>query len=97
MTLQLGFEFADSAAPYNQAGIPLAQFNQNIIRELLNGTFDTYLNQYAKDIKKFGHPVLFRPNNEMNGDWCVYCSYHYGNDTDLYIKAWQYIYDIFVC
>jgi hypothetical protein len=95
LTLQLGFVSSDGAAPYNQAGIPLAEFNQKIIPELLNGTFDAYLNQYAQDIKKFGHPVLFRPNNEMNGDWCVYCSYHYGNDADLYIKAWQYIYDIF--
>ncbi|MBP1761102.1 MAG: hypothetical protein H6Q64_644 [Firmicutes bacterium] len=95
LTLQLGFEFADSAAPYNPQGTPLAEFNQNIIPELLNGKFDAYLNQYAKDIKSFGHPILFRPNNEMNGDWCVYCSYHYGNDADLYIKAWQYIYDIF--
>ena len=95
LTLQLGFEFADAAAPYNPDGIPLAEFNEKIIPELLNGTFDAYLNQYAKDIKDFRHPILFRLNNEMNGDWCVYCSYHYSNDADLYIKAWQYIYDIF--
>lgn len=95
LTLQLGFEFADAAAPYNPTGIPLAEFNQNIIPELLNGTFDAYLQQYARDIKSFGHPILFRPNNEMNGDWCVYCSYHYGNDADLYLEAWKYIYNIF--
>lgn len=95
LTLQLGFEFAEAAAPYNPAGIPLAEFNQNIIPELLNGNFDAYLQQYAKDIKAFGHPLLFRPNNEMNGDWCVYCSYHFSNDADLYIAAWKYIYAIF--
>lgn len=95
LTLQLGFEFADAAAPYNPKEIPLAQFNEKIIFELLNGTFDAYLAQYAEDIKTFGHPVLFRLNNEMNGDWCVYCSYHYGNDADLYIQAWQYIDQIF--
>ncbi|HPF20401.1 MAG TPA: glycosyl hydrolase [Syntrophomonas sp.] len=95
LTLQLGFEFAEAAAPYNPKGIPLAQFNEKIIPELLNGTFDAYLAQYAQDIKDFGHPLLFRLNNEMNGDWCVYCSYHYGNDADLYIEAWKYIYKIF--
>lgn len=95
LTLQLGFEFQDDAAPYNPAGVAVGEFNKNMIPELLNGTFDDYLNQYARDIKAFGHPILFRLNNEMNGDWCVYCSYHYGNDADMYIEAWQYIYEIF--
>lgn len=95
LTLQLGFQSKDNAAPYNPAGVALPAFNEKIIPELLNGTFDDYLNQYARDIKKFGHPVLFRLNNEMNGDWCYYCSYHYGNDADLYIEAWQYIFKIF--
>jgi len=95
LTLQLGFQFKDAAAPYMPAGATLPEFNEKIIPELLNGSFDDYLNQYARAIKAFGHPVLFRLNNEMNGDWCVYCSYHYGNDADLYIEAWQYIYKIF--
>ncbi|HWQ77060.1 MAG TPA: glycosyl hydrolase [Syntrophomonas sp.] len=95
LTLQLGFMRDYNAAPYNPSGVPLAEFNANIIPKLLNGDFDDYLQQYARDIKKFGHPILFRLNNEMNGDWCVYCSYHYGNDADLYIEAWKYIYNIF--
>lgn len=52
-------------------------------------------NQYAKDMKEFGPPVLFRLNNEMNGDWCIYSSYFTSNDTELYKAVWRYIYHIF--
>ena len=53
------------------------------IYEILNGKYDEYFNQYAKDIKSTGVPVLFRLNNEMNGDWCGYCAFHCAKDTDL--------------
>lgn len=65
------------------------------IYEILNGKYDDYFNQYAKDIKSTNVPVLFRPNNEMNGDWCHYCSMYYAKDADLYKETWKYIYRIF--
>lgn len=71
------------------------QNNDSIMYEILNGKYDNYLNQYAQDIKKFNKPILFRLNNEMNGDWCVYSAYHYSNDTDLYKAFWRYIYEVF--
>lgn len=69
--------------------------NSSIFYDILNGKYDDYLQQYAKNIKEFGHPVLFRLNNEMNGDWCVYSSYYFSKDTDLYKKVWKYIYNVF--
>lgn len=69
--------------------------NPGIIYDLLKGKYDEYLHQYARDIKAFGHPVLFRLNNEMNGDWCIYSSYYTSNDTELFKASWRYIYDIF--
>jgi len=71
------------------------QNNDGILYEILMGKYDDYLHDYAKSLKDFGHPVLFRLNNEMNGDWCVYSSFHHSKDTDIYIKTWRYIYDIF--
>ena len=65
------------------------------VYEILNGKYDEYFNQYAKDIKSTGVPVLFRLNNEMNGDWCEYCSMHYAKDAELYKETWKYIYKIF--
>lgn len=69
--------------------------NSGIIYEILDGEYDEYLQRYAKALKEFGHPVLFRLNNEMNGDWCVYSSFHHSKDTDLFIEMWKYVYNIF--
>lgn len=66
-----------------------------ILYEILNGTYDDYLHNYVKGIKEFGHPVLFRLNNEMNGDWVTYSAYHASKDTDLYNEVWKYIYGLF--
>lgn len=62
---------------------------------ILNGDFDTYLRQYARDAARFGRPFFFRFDNEMNGDWDPWCALHYGQDTDLYKEAWRHVYRIF--
>ena len=45
--------------------------NSSIIYDILNGKYDDFFRLYAQKIKEFNHPILFRLNNEMNGD-CVY-------------------------
>ena len=67
----------------------------NMMYEVLRGEYDEFLCEYAKAIADFGHPVLFRPLNEMNGDWCVYSAYHTCKDTEIYKAVYKYIYDIF--
>jgi hypothetical protein len=69
--------------------------NTGLVYDILNGTYDEFLTKYAKDIKAFGHPVLFRLNNEMNGDWVPYSSYHFSKDTDIYVELWKYFHTLF--
>ncbi len=69
--------------------------NTNINYRILNGEFDDFFNRYAQFVKEFGKPVLFRLNNEMNGDWCTYSSYYMAKDTDLYKAIWKHVYKIF--
>lgn len=69
--------------------------NNGIMYAILDGRYDDYLHSYAKALKAFGHPVLFRLNNEMNGDWCWYSAYYAGKDTDIYKAVWKYIHAIF--
>lgn len=69
--------------------------NQRLPYEILKGTYDHYLHDYARQLAEFDHPILFRLNNEMNGDWCSYSSYHTSRDPDLYIALWRYVYEIF--
>lgn len=69
--------------------------NQQLTYDILEGKYDEYFQQYARQIKMFGHPVMFRLNNEMNGDWCTYSSYYTAGDTELFKALWHYVYDIF--
>jgi hypothetical protein len=69
--------------------------NASIIYDILDGNYDDYLERYAKNIKAFGHPVLFRLNNEMNGDWCWYSAFYTSKDADIYKALWRYVHHIF--
>lgn len=72
-----------------------SQDNAKLVYQILDGQYDEYFHQYAARLKIFGHPVLFRLNNEMNGDWCWYSAYYTSKDADLYIALWKYIHGIF--
>ncbi len=69
--------------------------NASVIYDILDGHYDDYLHEYAKQLKTFGHPIIFRLNNEMNGDWCWYSAYYTGKDAELYKALWIYIHTIF--
>ncbi|WP_371376389.1 glycoside hydrolase family 26 protein [Sporomusa aerivorans] len=71
------------------------QDNSGAIYDILTGKYDDYFALYAKQLKEFGHPVLFRLNNEMNGDWCWYSAHHYSKDAELYKAMWLYIHKVF--
>ncbi|SDE21970.1 glycoside hydrolase family 26 protein [Sporomusa acidovorans] len=80
LTLQTAYNFTD---------------NSSAIYDILDGKYDEYFNRYATQLKAFGHPVLFRLNNEMNGDWCWYSAHYYSKDAELYKAMWRYIRTIF--
>lgn len=69
--------------------------NSRVMYDILNGKYDAYLNDYARSLKGFGHPILFRMNNEMNGDWCTWSSWRTCKDTDIYKAVWRHVYRIF--
>lgn len=69
--------------------------SEDTTMHILNGYYQKYFDNYAKLLKMLDYPVLFRLNNEMNGDWCRYSAYHYGKDADLYVELYRYIHDIF--
>ncbi len=67
----------------------------NDLFRVLDGYYDEFLDAYAKDMVDFGHPVLFRFANEMNGDWCEYSGYQMSLDTELYREMYKYVYSFF--
>lgn len=68
---------------------------KNAVYDILDGKYDAFLHAYAKDVARFGHPVLFRLFNEMNGDWCNYSAFWAGRDCSTYVEVYRYIYQIF--
>ena len=69
--------------------------NQDLMYDILDRDYDEYFREYARALKKFGHPVLFRLNNEMNGDWCWYSAMYAGKDTEIYKAVWRHIHSLF--
>lgn len=69
--------------------------NENSLLEMLDGKYDSIIDKLIDEIKTVEKPVLFRLNNEMNGDWCEYNALHYQKDTSLYRSLWKYMYDKF--
>lgn len=67
----------------------------SMVYDVLQGAYDDNLCEYARIIREFGHPVLVRPFNEMNGDWCAYSAYYTAKDTRVYTALYQYVHDLF--
>lgn len=65
------------------------------VLEFIAGEHDDVIREWAEGLKRINEPVFVRPLNEMNGDWDPWCAWFFGKDTDLYIKAWRHIVDIF--
>lgn len=72
-----------------------AQGEGNMVYDVLDGEYDSFLKNYADTVAEFGHPLLFRLGNEMNGDWCPYSSYNTSKDTVIFKEFYKYIYRIF--
>lgn len=64
--------------------------------DILRGRYDEHFRKLAQDLKAYGHPILFRLNNEMNTDWTSYCGMMTMLDPDIFIATWRRLYDIFV-
>ena len=71
------------------------RINQELMYDILDGKFDEHFREYARTLKRFGHPLLFRFDNEMNGDWCWYSATYAGKDTNIYKAVWRHVHGLF--
>jgi hypothetical protein len=93
------FQAADAQAAWNAGteifaelqtcGNPCNSSTSVPITGVLNGTYDSYLTNFATQLAAFGHPVMLTFDHEMNGNW-----YPWG-DTEItptqWIEAWQHV------
>ncbi len=72
-----------------------SQFDGDKMFEVMDGKYDQEIDRLIDTIIELDQPVLFRPNNEMNGDWCSYNAMYYGKDASLYRDFWKFLYNRF--
>lgn len=70
-------------------------FGYNLNFGIYDGLYDDLIRSFARGAKEFGHPFLFRLNNEMNSDWVNYSGVAALSDPEIFIENWRRIYDIF--
>lgn len=68
---------------------------KNPVFDVIDGQYDEKIREMAGILRDFGHPVLFRLNNEMNSDWTSYSGAACLTDPEIYVQVWQRIYRIF--
>ncbi len=67
-----------------------SQLLPDMIFEIMDGKQDEKIEELAKVLNEIDRPVLFRFDNEMNGDWCSYNALHFNRDTRMYKEMWKY-------
>lgn len=79
-----------------QSPLVKGEGSSNMMYDILDGKYDAFINAYAELIAKYPNvTVLFRPFNEMNGDWCNYSSYHTSRDPQIFVEVYRYLHKSF--
>ena len=65
------------------------------LSQIADGSFDSYLREFATEAKAWGHPFFLRFDWEMNGNWFLWSEGLNGNAPGTYAAAWRHVHDIF--
>ena len=80
--------------PPMKMGGPAAQPDFQLA-DVINGSYDGYVRQWATDAKAWGSPFFLRLAHEMNGYWFPWSETANGNSRGQFVQAWRHIHDIF--
>lgn len=70
-------------------------YGENPNFQVVDGLRDDEIRRLARQAKEFGHPFLFRLNNEMNSTWVSYSGHLLLCDPDIFRSIWVRCYEIF--
>jgi hypothetical protein len=74
---------------------PLVRQPKFRLADVIEGHFDPFIRQFARDARRWGHPFLLRFDWEMNGNWFPWGEAANGNRPGQYVQAWRHVHDIF--
>ncbi len=78
------------ADPTNSSAMPAFQLS-----DLIEGTYDAYIREFAEEARAWGHPFFLRFDWEMNGNWFPWGAGVNGNGPGEFVAAWRHVHDIF--
>lgn len=65
------------------------------LREIINGSFDPYIRNWARTLAAWNRPVLLRFAQELDGNWYPWDEHANGNRAGEFVRAWRHVHDIF--
>jgi hypothetical protein len=65
------------------------------LADILSGSYDLYIREWATRAAEWGHPFFLRFDWEMNGSWFAWGEGANGNQPGEYAAAWRHVHDIF--
>jgi hypothetical protein len=65
------------------------------LSDVIAGTYDSFIREFAEDARDWGHPFFLRFNWEMNGNWFPWSEGVNGNQSGEYVAAWRHVHDVF--
>ena len=65
-------------------------------RTVANGSYDSFINQWAQAAAAWGHPFYLRFCWEMNGNWQPFSPGIGGNTSADFVAMWQHVHNLFV-
>jgi beta-mannanase len=63
------------------------------LSSIVDGRQDSYLASYARQVLRFGHPVVISFGHEMNGNWYPWGWTH--ASPQMYVQAWRHVVNVF--
>ncbi len=65
------------------------------LADVIAGTYDSYIREFAEGARDWGHPFFLRFNWEMNGNWFPWMEGVNGNQPGESVAAWRHVHDVF--
>jgi hypothetical protein len=77
----------------HQGELSVIQWNPRVsMAAIAAGHYDRYLNDYARSVREYGHPVVLSFAHEMNGEWFSWGYTHTSRQT--FIAAWRHVHTV---
>ncbi|MFZ0325284.1 MAG: glycosyl hydrolase [Actinomycetes bacterium] len=65
------------------------------LSRIIAGQYDGYIDNFARDVKRTGMPLVIRLDHEMNGDWYPWSEDMPYNSPGEYVAMWRHVVDRF--